>query len=204
VPHAPVDRLADTRVPIQDHIAARWSPRAFDPATELDADDLVGLLEAARWAATWGRRQPVRFVVGLRGDDAFTTLGGLLKKGNSYARAAAGLILVAADVGPDEITALYSGVDAGAAMANLSIEAVSRGLVAHPMAGFDTEGAREKFGLADGLRPLAVVAVGTLAVDAEVGKSRNDGRDLAERDRQPRTRLPLEEVVLNWPSLPTG
>ncbi len=215
MPQAPVDRLADTRVPIQDHIAARWSPRAFDPATELDADDLVGLLEAARWAATWGRRQPVRFVVGLRGDDAFTTLGGLLRRGNSYARAAAALILVVADEGPDETTALYSGVDAGAAMANLSIEAVSRGLVAHPMAGFDTEGAREKFGLADGLRPLAVVAVGTLADHAKAGEDGRDGaevgegeRDIAgataERDRQPRTRLPLEEVVLNWPSLPAG
>lgn len=193
MPHAPTGRLADTSVPIHQPIAARWSPRAFDPATELDGDDLTGILEAARWAATWGRRQPVRFVVGLRGDDAFTTLGGLLKKGNSYARAAAALILVAADEGPDEATARYSGVDAGAAMANLSIEAVSRGLVAHPMAGFDADGAREVFGLPEGLRPLAIVAVGTLADYAGASE------EIAERDTQPRHRQPLAEVVLNWP-----
>ena len=37
------------------------------------------------------------------------------------------------------------GVDAGAAMAGLIIEAVARGLIAHPMAGFDVDGARQAF-----------------------------------------------------------
>ena len=45
----------------------------FDGDTVLKADDLVAVLEAARWAATWGHRQPVRFMVGLRGDETFTT-----------------------------------------------------------------------------------------------------------------------------------
>ncbi|WP_232425688.1 nitroreductase family protein [Mycobacterium sp. JS623] len=43
------------------------SPRLFDADAVLAADDLVALLKAARWAATWGHRQPVRFLVGLRG-----------------------------------------------------------------------------------------------------------------------------------------
>ena len=189
----PADRSAATSVPIHPDIAARWSPRAFDPSAVLAADDLPALLEAARWAATWGARQPVRFVAGVRGGETFGKLAALLKRGNSYAHAASALILVCADEGDDERTARYAAVDAGAAMANLAIEAVSRGLHAHPMAGFDVDGARDVFALAHGLQPLAVVAVGTL------GDYREVSEDIAERDARPRARLPLEEIVLNWP-----
>lgn len=188
----PVDREARTRVPIHPPIAARWSPRAFDPDAEVTPEQLIALLEAARWAATWGLRQPVRYVVGRRGDPTFATLTGLLKRGNSYAHAAGALILVVADEGEDERTALYSAVDAGAAIANLSIEAVARGLIAHPMAGFDVDGARTAFDLPDELRPLAVIAVGSLGDYGQLPP------EIAERDGRPRERLPLEEIVLNW------
>ena len=112
----------------------------FDGDTVLKADDLVAVLEAARWAATWGHRQPVRFLVGLRGDETNTAISELLKRGNSYAKAAGALIMVCADEGEDERTARYAAVDAGAAIAQLTIEAVSRGLIAHPMAGFNADG----------------------------------------------------------------
>lgn len=191
VPAVPTQRSADTSVPIHRPIAERWSPRAFDIHAELPGTDLTALLEAARWAPTWGRRQPVRFVVGRRGDETFTILAGLLRRGNSYARSASALILLCADEGEDERTKLYSAVDAGAAMSNLLIEAVARGLVGHPMAGFDGQGAVEAFRLPDGLHPLVVVAVGTLGDHADVPP------EIVERDNQPRHRLPLEEIVLH-------
>jgi nitroreductase len=192
VPDQPADRSAQTRVPIHPPIAARWSPRAFDPDAVVTTEELLALLEAGRWAATWGHRQPVRFVVGVRGDDTFGAISALLRRGNSYAKAASALILVCADEGEDDRTALYSGVDAGAAMANLAIEAVSRGLIAHPMAGFDVDGAREAFGLPAGVRPLAVVAVGSL------GDYRHMPPEIVERDSRPRERIPLKTMVLNW------
>ncbi len=191
VADSPAERTADTRVPIHPPIAARWSPRAFDPDAVLSTAQLTALLEAARWAPTWGHRQPVRFVVGIRDDDTFATLSGLLRRGNAYAKTASALILLCADEGEDERTALYSGVDAGAAMASLIIEAVSRGLIAHPMAGFAVDGARQAFALDAGLRPLMIIAVGTLADYAQVSD------EIAERDRRPRDRLPLEQIVLN-------
>ncbi|WP_036465207.1 nitroreductase family protein [Mycolicibacterium iranicum] len=186
------DRLADTSVPIHPPIAARWSPRAFDAAADVPREDVIALLEAARWAPTWGHRQPVRFIVGLRGDDTFQALSELLRRGNSYARAAGALILLCADEGEDDRTKLYSTVDAGSAMANLLIEAVSRGLIAHPMAGFDVPGASRAFDLADPLHPVVMIAVGRLAEHAT--------QEIAERDARPRERLPLSEVVLNWDS----
>jgi nitroreductase len=187
----PADRLADTRVPIHPDVAARWSPRAFDPDSVVSTAQVTALLEAARWAATWGHRQPVRFVIGLRGDVTFTALAATLKRGNSYAHAASALILVCADQGPDERTALYSAVDAGAAIANLTIEAVSRDLIAHPMAGFDVDAARAAFGVPDGVRPLAVVAIG------ELGDYGSAAPEIVERDSRPRERLPLSEVAFS-------
>ena len=187
---APDRRSASTSVPIHPDIAARWSPRVFDPEADLADEDLTAVLEAARWAATWGARQPVRFLVGRRGDQAFTQLRDLLRRGNAYATAAGALVLVCVDDGEDDTTARYARVDAGAAMANLSVEAVSRGLIVHPMAGFDLDGARD---LTGGLTPLAIVAIGRLGDYAQVPE------DIAERDRRPRRRLPLSDVVLNWP-----
>lgn len=179
-------------MPVHPPIASRWSPRAFDPDAIVTEEQLIALLEAARWAATWGNVQPVRFVVGRRGEPAFDRLSGLLRRGNSYARTAGALVLVCADEGEDERTALYSTFDAGAAVANLSIQAVALGLIAHPMAGFDVDGARAAFELAEGVQPLAIVAVGTLGDYARMPP------EIAERDGRPRERLPLEQVVLNW------
>ncbi len=187
--HNPADKHADTRVPIHPDIAARWSPRVFDPEAVVGTDQLVAVLEAARWAATWGHRQPVRFLVGLRGDDTFATIAELLKRGNRYAHAAGALIMVCIDEGEDERTARYAAVDAGAAIAQLTVEAVSRGLVAHPMAGFNPDGAREAFGIPAGTQPVAVVAVGAL------GDYDNAPPQIVERDAQGRTRLPLEAVA---------
>ncbi len=189
MPAPRADRRARTRVRIHAPIADRWSPRAFDPNAALTIEDLTGLLEAARWAATWGRRQPVRFVVGMRGDATYRTLAGLLNRGNGYARDASALILVCADEGEDDKTALYAGVDAGAAAASLAIEAVARDLISHPMAGFDVDGARNAFGIPAQVRPLMVIAVGTLADYSDVSA------EIAERDSVPRERMPLEEVA---------
>jgi nitroreductase len=185
----PAARRAETLVPIHPDIAARSSPRVFEPDAVLTPEDLVAVIEAARWAATWGHRQPVRFLVGLRGDETNTAISELLKRGNGYAKAAGALVLVCADEGEDERTARYAAVDTGAAIAQLTVEAVSRGLIAHPMAGFSADGAREVFGIPDGMRPIAVVAVGSL------GDYDNAPAQIVERDARGRERLPLEEVA---------
>lgn len=194
------DRQADTSVPIHPHLAARWSPRVFDPDAVLSGEQVAALLEAARWGATWGDRQPVRFVVGFRTrtragqvepDATFDALAATLKRGNSYARAASALILVCADEGPDERTRLYSVLDAGAAIANATVEAVSRELVAHPMAGFNADAAREAFGIPAEVRPLAVLAVGVL------GDYATAAPELVERDSRPRARLPLDHIAFS-------
>ena len=63
-------RLAQTQVPIDNLISRRWSGRAFDPLKPVAREQLVALLEAARWAASCFNEQPWRFLVWDRNADA--------------------------------------------------------------------------------------------------------------------------------------
>jgi hypothetical protein len=60
------------------------------------------------------------------------------------------------------------------------------------MAGFDVDGAPAAFELPDGVRPLAMVAVGSQGDYARMAP------EIGERDGRPRERLPLDQIVLNW------
>jgi hypothetical protein len=57
------------------------------------------------------------------------------------------------------------------------------------MAGFNADGAREAFGIPEGVLPIAVVAVGSL------GDYDNAPQEIVERDAQGRGRLPLQDVA---------
>jgi hypothetical protein len=57
------------------------------------------------------------------------------------------------------------------------------------MAGFDADGAAEQFGIPEGVRAVAVVAVGSL------GDYDNAPPEIVERDAQGRQRLPLDAVA---------
>lgn len=57
------NKPATTSVQIHNLIEKRWSPRAFDPDKRVSHDDLLALLEAARWAPSSSNDQPWRFVV---------------------------------------------------------------------------------------------------------------------------------------------
>lgn len=186
----PTDRTAITSVPIQPLIASRWSPRHFDPHASLAPDTLMALLEAGRWAASWGKRFPVRYLVGLRGDATYAALAELLNRGNSYAKVAAALVLVSTDLGDDDNTAVYAAVDAGLAIAQLGVEARSHGLHTHPMAGFRVDEAPAVFDIPENVRPIAVVAIGPV-LDSYAGAEEST----VERDHAPRQRPALGDIA---------
>lgn len=173
-------------------IESRWSARGYDSAATISTDDLTEILDAGRWAATWGKVAPVRFVVGMRGDDTFAAITDLLTRGNkSWAPAAAALVVVCTTDNPDDAKAHeYGAVDLGLAVAQMSIQAVALGFNAHPMAGFDAAGAHERFAVPDDKRALVVLAIGKLAEDTSILSP-----DVLERDSIPRTRRPLAEVA---------
>ncbi|HEX3592945.1 MAG TPA: nitroreductase family protein [Pseudonocardiaceae bacterium] len=183
-------KRARSSAPVHPIIAERWSPRALDADVVLTDRQLRSLLEAARWAASYGNTQPARYIVGRRGEDTFDRIHGVLNSGNrSWTHAAAALLLGVAVTrnAKGDIPLAEYGV--GLASQNLVLQAVAEGLVAHQMAGFDADAARAEFGLPEDARPLVAIAVGGLGDPATLDERRRD-REVAER-----TRLDLGEIA---------
>jgi nitroreductase len=191
------DKQAETSVPVHDLIARRWSPRAFDAEAEVTVDQLRALLEAGRWAASYGNTQPARFLVGLRGDDTFRRILGTLTESNqSWAHRSGALLVGVALTHNDKGELPYAEYGLGLAAQNLVLQAVAEGLAAHQMAGFDADAVRAEFGLPEQARAVVAIAVGHAADPRVLGVDRDVQRELA-----PRKRVPLAEFALrDWTS----
>ncbi|MDR7301771.1 nitroreductase family protein [Haloactinomyces albus] len=184
---------ADTSVPLHPLLAERWSPRGLDPNVELTDKQFAALFEAARWAPSWGNTQPARYIAGRRGDDTFARIHETLSRGNhGWAAHAAALTIGVAQLVDSEGEALpYGEYGLGLASENLVLQAVSEGLVAHQMAGFDRAAARTAFSVPDGFEPLVVIAIGGQGPIAHLPEK------LQEKEAAPRSRKPLSEFVFS-------
>ncbi|HEY3751705.1 MAG TPA: nitroreductase family protein [Pseudonocardiaceae bacterium] len=184
------DKRARSSAPLHPLIADRWSPRALDPDAVVTDRQLRSLLEAARWAASYGDTQPARYLVGRRGDDTFRRIHDVLVPGNqSWAHAAAVLMLGVAVTQNEKGDVPYAEYGLGLATQNLVLQAVAEGLVGHQMAGFEPEAARSEFDLPANARPMIVIAIGGLG-DPSLLIERRRAREVAER-----TRLDLAEIA---------
>ena len=179
-----------TAVPLHDLIAKRWSGRAFDPRRPLRRDEILALLEAARWAPSCYGDEPWRFIVAPkdRHPESWQALMACLSEGNQgWAQHAPLLILSAAAAKlrngePNR----WGAYDTGAAMMSLSLQAASLGLMCHQMGGFDAARAAEAFHIPAEYTPMAVMAVGSqLDKDAIPAVLRE--REYAARQRRPLT-----------------
>ena len=186
-------KTATSQVALHPLLSERWSPRAFDVAHDVSDAEVTALLEAARWAASAANTQPWRFLVTRRGDADFAHLVDVLAGGNQvWAKHASALVLVAAETtdenGNARSHALY---DTGQAVAQLAAQAQHAGLVAHQMGGFDAVRAAQEFDLPATLTPVVVIAVGKHDPSALLPEP------FAARETAPRTRLPLEDLLLS-------
>lgn len=185
-------KTAETALPVHPLLAERWSPRGFDSSYALADDALTRLLEAARWAPSANNTQPWRFFAARQGEAGFDRLADLLMPGNqAWAPSASALLLVAAQTaGEDGSPRPWAMYDTGQAVAALVVQAAADGLAVHQMGGFDAGRAREVFGLGDELTPVVVVALGRHDPAADLPEP------LATRERAPRTRHPLDTLLL--------
>jgi len=147
--------------PVDPLFPRRWSPRAMD-GSPLSRQELLPLLEAARWAPSGGNGQPWRFVFALRGTPGFAALLDALVPGNrEWAHAAGALVLLAAQtVRDDGKPASSATFDAGAAWMAFALQGTLSGLAVHAMGGFDREKARAAAALPTGVEPQVVIAAG--------------------------------------------
>jgi len=58
-----LQKTAQTKVPIHNIIAKRWSPCAFENSKPIKREELLALLEAARWAPSCYGDQPWRYII---------------------------------------------------------------------------------------------------------------------------------------------
>jgi len=180
--------------PIHELLRERWSPRAFSDKP-VSADTLRSLFEAARWAPSSSNEQPWTFIVATKNDHAnhAKLVSALVESNQVWAKNApvVGIAvshLTFARSGTPNRNAFY---DTGAAMADLTIEATSQGLLVHQMAGFDSHKAIELFLIPTGWEPIAAFVIGY------PGDPHSLPGNLWERELAPRTRKPLKDFVMS-------
>jgi len=180
---------AITQVSINETIANRWSGRAYDASKQVSHEQIIALLEAARWAPSCFGDEPWRFIVWDKNADASAwqlAFECLVPGNQSWVKAAPVLMLVCADTlfGHNQTPNRWGQYDTGAAAENLCLQASHMGLMAHQMGGFNADKAREQFAIPAQYMPMAMLCVGYAADIATVtGEALT--REMAERKRQP-------------------
>jgi len=172
-------------------IHGRWSPAIYSPRA-VEPDKLLRILEAARWAPSSYNAQPWSFLVARKEDpEDFARMLGCLVPGNvAWAQHVPVLILSVAKLEFDHNAkpnrhALH---DTGIATGFLMLEATELGLLAHGMAGFDPEKARQWYGIPETHEPVAVIALGYPGDEAGAPE------ELVKRNQR-RPRRPLDQFV---------
>lgn len=185
-------RTAD--YPIDPLFLERWSPRAFTDAP-ISERELLTLLEAARWAPSSFNSQPWRFIYARRGTEPWPRFLGLLSAYNqSWAGNAAALVILVSKTtmlprGADkEVPSPTHSLDAGAAWANLALQATRSGWAAHGMAGFDVPRTAVELAVPTDYRVEAAIAIG------RPGDKSLLPEPLRAREH-PSDRLPLSQLV---------
>ena len=179
------DALYD-KLPI---ITTRFSARAM-AGKPVGHDILMALVEAASFAPSCFNEQPWRFLIA-QGERFEKLSNCLTPKNQSWAGNAAALILLMSKKTFTQNVRdnAWHLSDAGCAAGFLFLEAESRGLYAHPMAGFDKAKARDAFGIPEDLDIIEVIAIGWPG----------DAQELPEALREqefPKPRMSADKLVL--------
>ncbi len=184
---------AITQVPIDSTLAERWSGRAYDPDKVVSRDQVIALLEAARWAPSCFGDQPWRFIVWDKKVNpyAWAKAFDCIVPGNqSWAKDSQLLFLIISDslFGHNQQPNRWAQYDTGAAAENLCLQAASMGLMAHQMGGFDSTKARVGFGVPEQYTLMAMLSVGYPADQGTLSG------EVLEREVAPRKRKELGEL----------
>ena len=169
---------ARTRVPLLRALAERWSPRAF-LNKPVEAEKLLGLFEAARWAPSSNNEQPWFYLLGTeREPEQHAKILSCLVEGNqSWAKQAPvlGISLAKVTFNRNGKPNRYAFHDAGMSLMSMAVEATALGLHLHAMGGILPDKVREVYGLPADVEAVAGIAVGYVGdVDVTEQRSRKE------------------------------
>lgn len=188
-----MQKPAITQVAIDQTIANRWSGRAYDAVKPVSHEQVLAMLEAARWAPSCYGDQPWRFIVWNKADNAagWQQAFDCIVPGNQgWAKDAPVLVLICADTlfGHNQQPNRFAQYDTGAAAENLCLQATAMGMMAHQMGGYNADLARGKFNIPEQYTLMAMISVGFPAdISSLTGEAL--ARETAERNRKPLSEL---------------
>jgi nitroreductase len=174
---------------IEPYLLHRHSQRAMN-GEPLGDEDLLRVLEAARWAPSSANLQPWRFLYAQAGTPSFAQYQTFLHPFNAVwcARAGALVVVLSKKTLNDGRHSTSHEFDAGAAWMSLALQASSMGLVSHAIGGISHEKIREELHVPDDFAIHCMVVLG----------HRGNPDDLPEalRPREaPSARRPLAELI---------
>jgi nitroreductase len=176
-------------MPILNAIEKRRAARALDEAP-IPRETLKRLVEAAHLAPSCMNNQPWR-IVAVADPDRLAALKETLSPGNYWAKKAPAIAAFITSVDWDarlDGGRDYAFFDLGMAAMAFQLQAVSEGLVAHPIAGFNPAAAKEVLGVPEDAVLVTLVVLGFPGDPSGLNE-----KHLAS-ERSERTRKPLEEV----------
>ncbi|MEW9673314.1 nitroreductase family protein [Ammoniphilus sp. 3BR4] len=165
----------------------RWSPRSF-LEKEVPQDVLLSLFEAARWAPSAFNLQPWRFILARTKEDREKFYPFIGEFNRTWCEKAPVLALIISKVASDNGPNRSHSFDTGSAWGYLALEAVKKGLITHPMTGFDFDKAREALNVPEDYAIEALIAIGYQG-------EKNALPDHLQQREQPSPRRPLEESL---------
>ncbi|WP_419180569.1 nitroreductase family protein [Bacillus salipaludis] len=182
-------QLTEFRTPtyeIDPLVLNRWSPRSF---LEKDVPDnvLFSVFEAARWAPSAFNFQPWRFIIARTKEDREKFYSFIGEFNRKWCEKAPVLALMISEIPSDKNNRSHS-FDTGAAWAYLSLEATRKGLITHPMTGFDFDKAREDLNVPKEYDINALIAIGYQGPKEVLS-------DMLQQREQPSNRRSLQESL---------
>ena len=169
--------------------------RAYRSLKKVDVDEelIDELGEAARLAPSCFNYQPWRFVF-VKSEDKLKEMEEVMSSNNDWTKAASLIVGVFAKKEDDCVVKKereYYLFDTGMATAFMILRATELGLVAHPIAGYDEEKAKEVMNIPDGYRLITLVNIGEHS--DEPNELMTEKQKETEKERP--ERKPLEEFV---------
>jgi len=186
------------QAPADQQFINRWSPRAFN-GKPLSQEQVMTLVEAARWAPSCFNSQPWRFVYAVKDSAHWPAMLKLLMDMNqAWAQHAGALIAVVSrnTFEANNNPAPTHSFDTGAAWMSLALQARAMGLASHAMWGIEHDNIPKALNLPDNMQIQAIVAVGEPGDKSELPET------LQERE-QPSPRKALEDIVFEG-QMPDG
>lgn len=175
---------------ILDEIKNHWSPRAFDNTRQVADEELMALLEAARYAPSCFNEQPWRYIITRTPEDREKLLNVLTPSNRIWASKAPVLLLLLAKqkFSKNDKPNRWHQFDAGTSWGFLLLEAQRRGMITHAMGGFDVDLARTIFTIPDDYTIIAAIAVGYYGNITDLSPE-------MQTNEHPSPRLSIEDIL---------